>query len=709
MNNKQRKELPYTLAILGVLLVACLILELILSCWKYAAVLGGTPVTYDVKAEMSGFGVEMSGVTWEDGVWQVPKKGGTLVLTGDIPELHSLYFVPQYETSASSYVKLALYASYAGTEQKRQLISNMEYGMMTTGIPVNVVLDTLEDVTSLEIRFPAADADYIVQELRLNGVTPDVFHTTRFVLLYGLAVLIFLCIRCRVSEVTFAPGTQRHELMYWGTMIVCLWIACMVYVFLIGSSVKQDIAYPLKNVSYQQCFVQQFDALMKGQLHLDVEPSAELLALENPYDPSQRTGIGYLWDRALYDGKYYSYFGIAPVLLVYLPYYLVCGTLPGAAKVMFFYGVVGIVALFGILHAWIKAFRLRVNLFLLCLGSSTVVFTSGLLLLMRGWSSVYYLASLAGLASLLVFLWVSLKAYQEKHFVKQLLLFLLSGVCLVITVASRVNHGFLGIVMVAPIYIKYLLEKRPRGQKIAAAAGFLVPALLGAAVLAGYNVARFGSALEFGSSYQLTVSDIRENHFAFNRVIPAIFHYFMQPVKWTGDFPFVQFQHVRLNHYGYYVYIDTNMGILNYPLALVSFGMLGLLWLKRPKAAGGVKEKDENVPNWQFHHVVCGITLLASVFLAIVNFSLGGVNYRYTYDMSFAVNLVGAFVLWELYGLAQAYMPKGTKRIVFGIAVAVMTLTIFVAVMLLVNHYNGNFVDYAPIVWTKLRDFFVFW
>ncbi len=709
MRDKQKRATLYRIVILGILLVGSLLLELILSWGKYASVWSGSPTTYDVEGEMSDFQVTCSGVTWKGDRWQVAKKGGSIVLTGEIPELHSLYFVPRYEKSIYSFGKVTVNASFAGTTQKRVLVSNLEFVISSSGTPVDVILDTLHDVNSVEIRFPAADAEYEVQGLCLNGVTPKVFHTIRFLCFYALAVLIYLCMQWKVTEITYAPENKRHELMYWGCMIVCLWVACAVYVFLVGSYVKGDIAYPLNKVSYEQCFVQQFDALMKGQLHLDVTPSAELLALENPYDPSQRTGVSYLWDRALYNGKYYSYFGIAPVLLVYLPYYLLCHALPGAAKVMFFYGLVGIVALFGLIRAWIKAFRLRVNLFLLCFGSITVVFTSGLLLMMRGWSSVYYLASLAGLASLLVFLWVSLLAYQEKNRKKQLILFILSGMCLVITVASRVNHGFLGIVLVAPLYIKYLRENHPTKQKVWSALGFLMPAVLGAGAIMGYNMARFGSPFEFGSSYQLTVSDIRENHFAPNRIMPAMFHYFMQPVRWTGDFPFVQFQHVRLNHYGYYVYIDTNMGIFNYPLALASFGMLGLVWLKRPQEAKGVKLGDERIPNWQFHHVLCVLALIASVILAVVNFSIGGVNYRYTYDMSFIVNLVGAFVLLELYGMAQNDLPKGAKRVAFGCIVAVMTLTIFVAVMILVNHYNGNFVDYSPIVWTKLRDFFVLW
>ena len=47
----------------------------------------------------------------------------------------------------------------------------------------------------------------------------------------------------------------------------------------------------------------------------DVDP--RLSEMENPYDPQARKelGIYYHWDHAFYNGKYYMYFGIVPVVL----------------------------------------------------------------------------------------------------------------------------------------------------------------------------------------------------------------------------------------------------------------------------------------------------------------------------------------------------------------------------------------------------------
>ena len=62
-----------------------------------------------------------------------------------------------------------------------------------------------------------------------------------------------------------------------------------------------------------------------GQLYLEEEPPDWLKSMDDPYDKSARdelqkeTGEPYLFDVAYYDGHYYVYFGVVPVLMFYLP------------------------------------------------------------------------------------------------------------------------------------------------------------------------------------------------------------------------------------------------------------------------------------------------------------------------------------------------------------------------------------------------------
>ena len=78
--------------------------------------------------------------------------------------------------------------------------------------------------------------------------------------------------------------------------------------------------------SYHEYF-ELAQALSKGEVSLDIEPSKELLELSNPYDHDVRDArhIDIYWDRALYKGRYYVYFGVLPCLLFHLPFYLLTG------------------------------------------------------------------------------------------------------------------------------------------------------------------------------------------------------------------------------------------------------------------------------------------------------------------------------------------------------------------------------------------------
>ena len=85
--------------------------------------------------------------------------------------------------------------------------------------------------------------------------------------------------------------------------------------------VRGDMVYDLfKNPDTNQMNKEIVDSFEAGQVSMLETPSDEMLALENPYDLSQRSeaGVSYPWDHLFYDGKYYSYYGIGTVLTLSL-------------------------------------------------------------------------------------------------------------------------------------------------------------------------------------------------------------------------------------------------------------------------------------------------------------------------------------------------------------------------------------------------------
>lgn len=76
---------------------------------------------------------------------------------------------------------------------------------------------------------------------------------------------------------------------------------------------------------YNKDFV---NAIKSGKFYILERPNSNVLELENPYDNLTRNKFAernkdYDWDTALYNGHEYIYFGILPVLLIFLPYNII--------------------------------------------------------------------------------------------------------------------------------------------------------------------------------------------------------------------------------------------------------------------------------------------------------------------------------------------------------------------------------------------------
>src|SRR5215207_5098156 len=64
---------------------------------------------------------------------------------------------------------------------------------------------------------------------------------------------------------------------------------------------------------------------LSGHLYLDAEPPAALREAANPYDPKSRGPVEVLHDASYFRGKYYIYFGPAPVVTLFLPFTVLTG------------------------------------------------------------------------------------------------------------------------------------------------------------------------------------------------------------------------------------------------------------------------------------------------------------------------------------------------------------------------------------------------
>ena len=299
------------------------------------------------------------------------------------------------------------------------------------------------------------------------------------------------------------------------TVVFYFWTAAGGYPFSVGQHQGEDSLYN-----------RLAEAFRHGQLHLLVAPRPEVFEMTNPYEPGKNAGLR-LHDASLYHGRHYVYFGIGPVLLLYLPWQLLgLGDLPDplAAAILASLGVV----------FWSLALRHLVRAHLpgtppwmeagafLILGLTDVV-----PFILRG-PLVYEVAIAGGQLFLGAGTWLLLTARGRP------LALALGGAGLGLAVACRPNH-----VLVVPILLLLAWPDLRRAERRRRAAAFLLAPLVVVGLLLGaYNRARFGSWTEFGTGYQL--SGVRPISGLDPRgLLPILYLQFLAPPALRLDFPFV--------------------------------------------------------------------------------------------------------------------------------------------------------------------------
>ena len=428
-------------------------------------------------------------------------------------------------------------------------------------------------------------------------------------------------------------------------MSVPLFLSCF-------ADARDDVPYPLEaGVKYYNPYVQQFDALRKGQLYLDMEVDERLLELDNPYDyqARQKSRADAPWDRALYDGKYYSYFGIAPVFAVYYPYWLIKGALPGESTVMAVYLFITALFLPLALFKWAESTEKKIPLVPLLLAVPAVFLSSAVLLVARGYAHFYYIAVIAGIAYLSAFLFFSFAAYTAKSRAAKCALWAAAGISYALIFLSRLNIAFLAAFSVVPGLWFMILRRDGKWRKLRTVATEL--ACLGAPVAAAvgfsmwFNAARFSGPFDFGANYQLTVADVSTYRLRISDLPYAIYNYFLAPADACENYPYITFTRTGVSP-SHYVYRDANLGLFCFPLTL---GILTAPVITFSQRAA-IKRR-----------VMTGTAFFGLLVLAWFDFCKGGVIYRYTADIALMASFLAAASLLYLLGSDSEIESKKDK------------------------------------------------
>lgn len=410
-------------------------------------------------------------------------------------------------------------------------------------------------------------------------------------------------------------------------------------------------------------------------------------------------------DYAFYNGKYYCYFGCAPVVLLYVPYYELTGNVLPLNWAYCIMTEAVIVTLFGLILTLVRKFCKRPPLILLLLGLVSAVAGSGVLFGLN-YSDRYHLCILTGMFGLFLALWTGFAAMYSSYAVrttkqlrklslqrakkdngehleqeeipmpvspytvkkrgnwKRFVLLAVSAIGTVITAASRPNM-LLYVLILVPVFLHLLFRKDLKlSAKITSAACYLIPVAAGAAAIMWYNKIRFDDPFQFGSIYQMTVDNTAANKITLSRLPAAIGTYFFSGLERLNDFPFLRTKYVTIANRQMYLYGESTMGAFALPSVLLGACSMPFVWNRWKRQNSGVLRR-----------VVLACTAVAVVLLAWIDFCMAGILLRYMLDILVILSVFSTILLLQVPALLKSY-HAGLARVSEKVIAAAMVGTV---------------------------------
>lgn len=451
----------------------------------------------------------------------------------------------------------------------------------------------------------------------VNGAIPlDVKMTMLRSLVIFVTLLGCWALRPRsgLYTISFEPSCIVSVRLWIGLM--CALTMVFAIAGLPGGLVTEPPFYDSHHAiaSYHEYF-ELAQALSKGEVSLDIEPSKELLELSNPYDHDVRDArhIDIYWDHALYKGRYYVYFGVLPCLLFHLPFYLLTGgEFPTwlAVYISLAAAAAGLVYLLNsIVRRWfgpVSAGGYLVALATLFLGSWTPLLAAS--------ATTYFLPIAMGLALAVwaLGLWVTSTA-QGTICVRRAAL---GAFLAALTLLSRPQFVIVALLGAALLVDAIRRDRRNLSPRLGLV---FVPVAVVCLAFFLYNFLRFGNILDVGVNYNLTTNDVTHRGFSLERTLVALWWYLLQPATFGLSDSLIQGATPNLPFLGRIISEKMPGGVLTTTPLLLAPLLLAPLY-------GGRARRHPLLT------AMLVLSLASGVLLAAFNGEAGGVLPRYFLD-----------------------------------------------------------------------------
>ena len=437
-------------------------------------------------------------------------------------------------------------------------------------------------------------------------------------------------------------------------------------------------------------------SLLNGRTDIDVETKQNLEKisnLENPYDYSVRdkavysNEISYVMDSAFYNGKSYCYFGVIPVVICNVPYYLITGKYIGIGIEIMLFSIGYIISLSVLLYKLIRKYYENISSMLYVCILNFLILASGIFILVI--PAIHSIPNIAALFFISVGLnfWVSILKNNKNTIIR-----LIMGSFMMAFVAGCRPNLVISSLLLIPILMKKHKEidfkKLGKRKIIYGILAIIVPYIITAIPLMYYNYVRFDSIFEFGAKYNLTTNDILHRGIKLDRIPYGLYMYLFSIPTFYNIYPFIKYTKFETNYLGFTHYQEMYGGLfITYPILIINF-----FYFKLKKF---IKSKELKVAYW-----VCWIIVIIEL---LVNIEMAGINTRYMTDfIIFAVFATLLLIIEIEKNIKKEKRELFIKLIIIGIVISCI-LEIFVFQAFVYNYYDDTlFVN-------KLKEIFEFY
>jgi len=381
------------------------------------------------------------------------------------------------------------------------------------------------------------------------------------------------------------------------------------------------------------------EAIARGNVYLDEAPSDTIINMDNPYDNGLRdellkeNGDNFRLDVAYYNGKYYVYFGILPVILFFLPFYLVTGYHISIGIVLSILLILYYISCYLFLFELNKIWHRNILTRHFFLSYILLILAGNGLYAMR--SKIFYAVPILFSISLVL---LGLSLLIKWKFNNNNIYIVLGSFLIGLTAACRPQ--FLIAILFIPILV---FDDCKSFVKIFCFC--LIPLSIVAIFVGYYNYIRFGEWFEFGANYNLTGNDMTHRGWHSDRICLGLFYYLFALPEWGVRFPFLSEIHTTTGYMGFTWFEALTGGIIsNHPIIF-----LNLLVCKLSLFVDEKKEK-----------IFILICILCSFVVIIADVQLAGIFSRYMMDFGYLIGISTVLVFLNVY---NKYRNEGVTSV----------------------------------------------